>query len=173
MIRDGSEVTLSGVIFPVDSSSGASMGDIDFLPVYTGKTFGNVMYNAFWQSYSSVRMTYESLYRTIRGEYGMDAVSGPIGIGGEVEHIISDSQSTYVTLMNLLSLAMLISVSLGIMNLLPIPVLDGGHLLFFIIEAIRRKPLSEKAQAVINGVFMVILFGFMILVAFKDLFTLI
>lgn len=75
--------------------------------------------------------------------------------------------------MNLLSLAMLISVSLGIMNLLPIPVLDGGHLLFFIIEAIRRKPLSEKAQAVINGVFMVILFGFMILVAFKDLFTLI
>ena len=87
VIRDGSEVTLSGVIFPVDSSSGASMGDIDFLPVYTGKTFGNVMYNAFWQSYSSVRMTYESLYRTIRGEYGMDAVSGPIGIGGEVEHI--------------------------------------------------------------------------------------
>ncbi len=173
VIRDGSEVTISGVVFPVDSSTGVSMGDVDFLPVYTKKTFGNVMYNAFWQSYSTVRMTYESLYRTIKGEYGLDAVSGPIGIGGEVENIISDSQSAYVTSMNLLSLAMLISVSLGIMNLLPIPVLDGGHLLFFIIEAIRRKPLSEKTQMTINAVFTILLFGFMIFVTFKDLFSLV
>lgn len=172
VIRNGEEIVLTDVIFPVDSSSGISMGDIDFLPKYSEKSFGSVMYNAFWQSYSTIRMTYESLFRTVKGEYGMDAVSGPIGIGNQVEEVITSSSDMYVTCMNLLSMAMLISVSLGIMNLLPIPVLDGGHLLFYIIEAIRRKPLSEKTQATINAVFMILLFGFMIFVSLKDLFNL-
>lgn len=172
VIRDGNKVVLNDVIFPVDSSNGIPMGDVDFLPRYVRKNFGNVVYNAFWQSYSTIRMTYESLFRTIKGEYGMDAVSGPIGIGSQVEEVISSGQDMYVTCMNLLSMAMLISVSLGIMNLLPIPVLDGGHLLFYIIEAIRRKPLSEKTQMVVNAVFMVLLFGFMIFVSLKDIFSL-
>lgn len=172
VIRNGNKIVLDDVIFPIDSASGVSMGDIDFLPQYTNKTFGNVVYNAFWQSYSTIRMTYESLFRTVKGEYGMDAVSGPIGIGSQVEDVISGSKDMYVTCMNLLSMAMLISVSLGIMNLLPIPVLDGGHLLFYIIEAIRRKPLSEKTQMAVNAVFMVLLFGFMIFVSLKDIFSL-
>ncbi len=172
VIRDGKEVLIEDVSFPVEVSSGVVMGNLDFSVYYDEKSFGGVMYNAFWQSVSSIKMTYESLYHTISGEYGWEAVSGPIGIGGEVENIISGTESTYTAFMRLLSLAMLISVSLGIMNLLPIPILDGGHLLFYIIEAIRKKPLSENVQGTINAIFALLLFGFMIVIAFKDLFTL-
>ena len=65
-----------------------------------------------------------------------------------------------------------ISINLGIMNLLPIPGLDGARFLFLLVEAIRRKPLPQKKEAIVNLIGMALLFGLMILLVFKDVWTL-
>ena len=71
-------------------------------------------------------------------------------------------------IISLVMMAVLISVSLGICNLLPIPVLDGGHILFYVIELIRGKPMKPKTEAAINTAFMILLLGFMLFITVKD-----
>ncbi|MEG2004085.1 MAG: site-2 protease family protein [Clostridia bacterium] len=171
ILRDGEEMILKDVSFPVDGDP-IKMGSVDFKVYGKDKTFGTVIYESFYQSVSIVRMTFDSLFAVISGEYGWEGVSGPIGIGGEVGNIISGSDNFSRTVNQLATMAVLISISLGIFNLLPIPVLDGGHLLFYIIEAIRRKPMNPKIENAINGFFMILLFGFMLFVTFKDIFKL-
>lgn len=173
VIRNGEEIELTGVVFSATTEKGIAFGSIDFYIYGTEKTFGNVVHESFFRSISTVKMTIESLFATIRGDYGWEAISGPIGIGEEIGSVINESNGFAETVAYLANMMVLISVSLGIFNLLPIPVLDGGHLLFYIIEAIRRKPLDQKVENAINAFFMVILFGFMIFVVFKDIFNLI
>ena len=145
------------------------MGDCDFKVYQVDKDFGEVMYQAFWQPVSIVKMTFESLYRAVRGEYGWKAVSGPVGVGEQIKEVITATRSFGDTVISLVLMAVLISVSLGICNLLPIPVLDGGHLLFYVIELIRGKPLKPKTETAVNTVFMILLLGFMLFVTVKDI----
>lgn len=172
VLRNGEEVALEDVQFGIATEDGIAFGNIDFLVYRKEKTFVNVLYESFWQSVSSVYMTVDSLVDTFTGRYGMEAVGGPIAVGGEINNTIKTSDGFVVGLQRTLSLMMLISVSLGVFNLLPIPVLDGGRLLFYIIEAIRRKPLDPKIEQTLSGVFALLLFGLMFLVAFKDIVSL-
>jgi regulator of sigma E protease len=114
-------------------------------------------------------MTFDSLVDTFSGRYGIDAVGGPVAVGGEIDKTIKQSDSLLETVLNLATMAVMISVSLGIFNLLPIPVLDGGRLLFYIIEAIRHKPLNPKYEQAVSAVFTVLLFGLMAFVLIKDI----
>lgn len=84
---------------------------------------------------------------------------------------VSEQVSTYgfAAFINAL---VVISINLGIMNLLPIPGLDGARFLFLLVEAIRRKPLPQKKEAIVNLIGMALLFGLMILLVFKDVWTL-
>ena len=172
VLRDGEEVFLEDVSFGIEDEEGISFGNMDFLVYRKEKTVVNILYESFWQSVSTVYMTVDSLVDTFSGRYGMEAVGGPIAVGGEINNTIKTSEGFVVGLQRTLSLMMLISVSLGVFNLLPIPVLDGGRLLFYIIEAIRRKPLNPKIEQTISGVFALLLFGLMFLVAFKDIVSL-
>ena len=169
VIRNGEKVLVEGVAFQQTESSGVWMGDCDFKVYQVDKDFGEVMYQAFWQPVSIVKMTFESLYRAVRGEYGWKAVSGPVGVGEQIKEVITATRSFGDTVISLVLMAVLISVSLGICNLLPIPVLDGGHLLFYVIELIRGKPLKPKTETAINTVFMILLLGFMLFVTVKDI----
>ncbi len=169
VLRDGERVTLEDVRFGIDTEDGIAFGNMDFRVYAKGKTFANVVYESFWQSVSTMYMTVDSLVDTVSGRYGIDAVGGPIAIGGEINETIQMSSGFGDTVRNLAYLAVMISVSLGIFNLLPIPVLDGGRLLFYIIEAIRRKPMDPKLEQTISAAFALLLFGLMFLVAFKDL----
>jgi regulator of sigma E protease len=172
VLRDGEEVFLEDVSFGIETEEGIAFGNIDFLVYRKEKTVLNVLYESFWQSVSTVYMTVDSLVDTFSGRYGMEAVGGPIAVGGEINNTIKTSEGFVVGLQRTLSLMMLISVSLGVFNLLPIPVLDGGRLLFYIIEAIRRKPLNPKIEQTLSGIFALLLFGLMFLVAFKDIVSL-
>ncbi len=169
VLRNGKEVYLKDVSFGIETEKGIAFGNQDFLVYRKEKTFTNVVYESFWQSVSTVYMTVDSIYDTFSGKYGMDAVGGPIAIGGEINNTIQESKSLVEILQNLASLTVMISVSLGICNLFPIPVLDGGRLLFYIIEAIRRKPMNPKFEQAISAFFALLLFGLMFMVAFKDL----
>ena len=103
----------------------------------------------------------------ISGKYGISAVSGPVGV------TVAIANAAKASLMNILPIMALITINLGIFNLLPIPALDGGRLLFILIEMIARKPVPQKYESVVHAVGFVILIGFMILVAAKDIWTLI
>ena len=169
VIRNGEEIVLNDVCFGTESEDGISFGKIDFAVYIKEKTLTNVMSEAFWQATSTVYMTVDSLIDTFTGRYGMDAVGGPVAVGGEIDQTIKESEGFGEAVRNIAVLTVMISVSLGIFNLLPIPVLDGGRLLFYIIEAIRRKPLNPKYEQAISAVFMVLLLGLMFLVMMKDI----
>ncbi|MFY8152874.1 MAG: RIP metalloprotease RseP, partial [Hyphomicrobiales bacterium] len=88
-----------------------------------------------------VERTYDYLAKLVRGRESVDQLSGPIRIA-QVSGIVASSSG----LMGLLNLAAILSVSIGLMNLFPVPMLDGGHLMFYAIEAVRGRPLSDRAQ---------------------------
>lgn len=169
VIRNGERVALSGVSFATETEKGIVTGAQDFYVYRKPYTFGNVLYESFWQANSTVYMTVDSIIDTFRGRYGIDAVGGPIAVGDGMGDIISQSESFGQGLGNVAVMLVFISVSLGVVNLLPIPVLDGGRLLFYIIEAIRRKPLDPKVENAVSAAFTVLLFGLMIFIALKDI----
>lgn len=164
--RDGSEQVIKNVVFFKGSERGVVYGEVDFLLAEEEKTFGNVCYNAFFQPLSSLKMTLDSLVSTFTGRYGMEALSGPVGIGEQIGEVIhSGSEGSMEVLFTLI---VMITLSLGVCNLLPLPVLDGGRFLLYLIEGIRRKPLPPKVETIIMSVSMALVLGLMALVMFKD-----
>ena len=110
-----------------------------------------------------MRMCWESIIDLITGRYTLAAVSGPVGISGAIGDAARQGAAS------LLNITLLISMNLGFMNLLPIPALDGGRLLFLLFEAVARRPLDKKVEGYIHFIGMMILFGIMILVTCKDI----
>ncbi|MBE6691975.1 MAG: RIP metalloprotease RseP [Ruminococcaceae bacterium] len=169
VVRNGDTVYLKDVVFGTETEQGVKMGVMDFRVYAKEKNFKSVVYESFWQSVSNVYITVDSLVDTLSGRYGIEAVGGPIAVGEEINNTIRESESFGDTLYRLGTFLVMISVSLGVFNLLPIPVLDGGRLLFYIIEAIRRKPLNPKIEQNISAFFMILLLGLMVFVACNDI----
>lgn len=95
----------------------------------------------FSETWFVVERTYDYLSKLVRGRESTDQLSGPIRIA-QVSGMVASTGGV----LGLVSLAAILSVSIGLMNLLPVPMLDGGHLMFYAIEALRGRPLSERAQ---------------------------
>ena len=85
----------------------------------------------------------------------------------------SKSEGTMILWMNMLNMAVLLSANLGVMNLLPLPALDGGRLVFLIIEAIRRKPINRKVEGSIHFAGLMLLMALMVFVMYNDIVKLI
>ena len=161
VLRDGVEHTFT-VTFPVLEEEGQSFGKMDFRVYAKEKTVGGTLVYAVQKSALTVRMVWESLFDLITGRYSFAAVSGPVGISGAIGEAASDG------LTPLLSLVALISINLGVMNLLPIPALDGGRLLTITIEMITRKRLPTKVEGIINAVGLILLLGLSVVILIKD-----
>ncbi len=166
--RGEKEVEIKNVVFPMYSDKNVLFGESDFRVFIKEKTGVNVLYEAFFQSVSTLKMTIYSITDTFSGRYGVEALSGPIGIGEQV----GEMAKSKFPITNLLTLMVLVSLSLGVCNLLPLPVLDGGRVLLFIIEAIRRKPLNPKIESAIMAISMGAVLLLMVLVALKDIVAL-
>ena len=161
--RNGETVILEDVVFPVTEESGTKLGTVDFRVYSLEKTFGNVIRESFYQSVNTVKMIWESLFDLIRGRYGIEAVSGPVGAAQALVET-----GTKYGFMDFIYLVVIISMNLGVMNLLPLPALDGGRIIFLIIEAIRRKPLKIEVESYINFGGLVLLLLFSVFIIFKD-----
>lgn len=120
----------------------------------------------FW-----ISITVEGLKQLVTGSVGMDQLSGPVGIVDVVDDTYQQSKSygIVVVLMQMLNIGILLSANLGVMNLLPLPALDGGRLVFLIIEAIRGKRVSPEKEGMVHMIGMMLLFALMIFVLFNDL----
>ncbi|MFT6190009.1 MAG: regulator of sigma E protease [Oleispira sp.] len=107
--------------------------------------------------------TLESLWKMILGDLSVKNLSGPITIAKVADSSASNGLQAFIGFLALLS------VSLGVLNLLPIPVLDGGHILFYAIEAIRGRALSERTQIVAVQVGMALLMSLMVIAFYNDI----
>ena len=165
--RDGKKVELKSVKFATFEENGISYIDWDFKIYGREKTFWNYIAETFKTAISFCAVIWRSLIDLISGKFGISAVSGPVGVTAAIGGAAKQS------LISLLPIAALITINLGIFNLLPLPALDGGRLLFILIEMIRRKKVPEKYEYAVHTVGFILLIAFMLLITAKDIWSLI
>ena len=167
VIRSGERLVIRNVEFPTFTESGTVFGDYDFAVYKEEATFGAIVKHSYFRSLSTVKMIWDSLVDLLTGRYGMEALSGPVGV---TEVIVETAQSRQTA--NLLYLTCVIAINLGVVNLLPIPALDGGRILFVLIEMIFRKPVNRKVEGYIHGAGMLLLLALIAFITLKDIIKL-
>ena len=163
ILRDGEKMTLTGVVFPGNVTEGVAFGEADFLVYAEEKTAGRVISHAFFRGVSTVKMIFDQLGDLLTGRFGINAMSGPVGVTDAMVTVAKTDMATY------LYLVLIITVNLGVFNLLPIPALDGGRLLFLLVEAVTRKPVKREVEGMIHFIGMAILLLLMLMITFKDI----
>ncbi len=167
VMRDGEKVLLKDVTFETEEENGISYLTVDFTVYGIEKTFGSYLRQTVDTAFSYCSVIWRSLFDLIGGKYGISAVSGPVGV------TVAIGQAAKQSLLNILPIMALITINLGLFNLLPIPALDGGRLLFILIEMIFRKPVPQKYEAAVHTAGFILLFAFMLLISAKDIWSLI
>ncbi len=143
---------------------------IGFVPCSEDVTFVNVWGQAYNMTIYVVKLVYQSLFDMIRGAVSVNELSGPVGIVSVVHEAVSAKSDNLLQVLNLMGL---LTINLGVFNLLPIPALDGGRLLFMIIELIRRKPVPPEKEGMIHAIGLLLLLALIIFVSFNDVMKLI
>ncbi len=167
VLRDGKKTVVKDVSLPTQEEQGITFGVINFRIYTEEKNFPNTVKQAFFGATNAITQVFDSLKGMVTGKYGLQHMSGPIGVGEVI------GQAASVGLNSLLSITVLLTMNLGIFNLLPIPGLDGGKLVFLIAEAIIRKPIPRKIEERATVVGITLLMALVVVVAFKDVFVLI
>ena len=118
-----------------------------------------------------IRTTLLSLKELVTGQLGFQNLSGPVGVVDAIGTTYEESKSEGALMlwMNMLNMAVLLSANLGVMNLLPLPALDGGRLVFLVIEAIRRKPINREIEGKIHFAGLMALMVLMVVVMYNDI----
>ena len=165
--RDGKELLIPDVMFPSGMEDGIELGSLDFYVLAEESTVGNVLKTTLWRSVSSIKMVFDSIRGIVTGRFTLAAMSGPIGVSSAVADVASKPMAGW----NILYLFALIAMNLGVMNMLPIPALDGGRVFFRIIEILRfGRPVNPKVEATVHGLGMTLLLMATFIIACKDLF---
>ncbi|KGA82836.1 zinc metalloprotease [Lysinibacillus fusiformis] len=161
--RDGQSINLNMTVKEVQQD-GEKYGQIGVL--YDSPREFNplkaVVYGA-QETYNMTVKIFELLGMLITGKFTIDALSGPVGIYKATEQVAQYG------IMNLMNWAAMLSINLGIMNLLPLPALDGGRLLFFGFEALRGKPIDRQKEGIVHFVGIVLLMILMVVVTWNDI----
>ena len=137
---------------------------LDFYVYSTKKTFKNVMHQSFFGAISVVKAVWFSLLGLFSGVFSMNSLSGPIG----TIEVIS-STFNIKNMIPFFQVLMMMTINVGVFNLLPFPALDGGRVVFLLIEKILGRPVPQKYEAIVNTVGLFLLFGLMIFTAFSDI----
>ncbi len=167
VLRNGEKKELEDVKFGTFTEEGFTYLTVDFTVEGKARTLGSLLSQTVKTTTSYFAVIWRSLIDLITGKYGISAVSGPVGVTATIGSAAKQS------LANLLPIMALITVNLGVFNLLPIPALDGGRLVFILFEMIFRKPVPQKYESVIHAVGFAVLIAIMLIVTAKDIFGLI
>lgn len=167
--RDGTEHTVT--LTPVADENGYYRYGFEKVNIRTkGTVLQTLGYSAAELRYW-LKATVESLIKLVRGHVGLDDVSGPVGIVDAIGTTYEESRADgwYYVMLNMIVMSILLSVNLGVMNLLPIPALDGGRLIFLLFEAIRGKAVPQEKESMVHFLGFVVLMGLMVVVLFNDI----
>lgn len=177
VIRDGEKIVLND--FPMYRNTydghpnrfGLSVGG-HLIPA----TLWTKLQYTWYQALDFVQLVWFSLVQLVTGNAGMEDLSGPVGIVSTITEVGESSKTVQIAVQNIAYFAALIAVNLAVMNLLPLPALDGGRIFFLAIDAISlalfRKKVPEKYQAAINMAGFAALMCFMLLVTVHDVYKL-
>jgi regulator of sigma E protease len=164
VLRQGKIVTLPDVQFDqVVAEDGSKTMSLGFRVYGIAKTPHSVFKESLNEFAYYARLIVRSLVDLVRGRVSVNDLSGPVGIVSAINTAVSYGWA------DVLSLAALITINLGIFNLLPLPALDGGRFVFLVIEGVRRKPVPLKIQAAVNAAGMAVLLMLMVFVTFHDI----
>lgn len=168
--RDGK--THTAVLTPkYDEESGSYlMGIYGTTARAKGSALETLRYSAYEVKYW-ITSTIESLGQLIRGRVSVNEMSGPVGIVKVIGDTYTQAKSdgVFMVFLNMLNMCILLSANLGVMNLLPIPALDGGRLVFLVVEAVRGKRMDPNKEGALNFVFLMALMALMIVIMFNDI----
>ncbi len=164
--RDGKKTDIKDVKFESEEIGGINYLTVDFYVEGKEKTFTNFIGHTFDTAVSYCAVVYRSLIDLLTGRYGISAMSGPVGVTAAIGSVAKQN------LFNVLPVMALITINLGLFNLLPFPALDGGRLVFILFEMIVRKPVPQKYEAIVHTVGMALLLLLMLLITVKDVWTL-
>ncbi len=157
LLRD--ETHIAKTVVPQDDNG---RGLIGIAPASKKHAFFSSLYLGLTYTWFLIQLIFVSLFQMISGSIPAD-VAGPVGIAAVVGEMMQEGVS------NLISLAAIISVNLGIINLLPIPALDGSRIVFLILEGIRGKPVDPRKEGFIHFVGFTLLILLMVFIAFHDI----
>ena len=157
--RDGKEIEIKSIPTYTNEQGRKVIGIVSTIVHSPGKAFKT----ALSECTTMIRALRDFFVRLFRGQASSDEVGSIVQIVA-----VSGEYAEQYGLLTVIYLIALVSVNLGFMNLLPIPGLDGGRILFVLIRVITRGKLSAKAEAVINNVFMILLLGLMVVLMIKD-----
>ncbi len=164
VMRDGKKVQLNNVTFDtyVDEN-GVTQMVLDFTVYPIQKTVRSVVREAKNWTISIARLIFLSLVDLVTGHVAINQMSGPVGIVSTI------SEAVNYGFRSVLMILAMITINLGVFNLLPFPALDGGRLVFLLIEFFTGKPLNPKYEIAVNTRGMIVLLGFMAFVTFSDI----
>ncbi len=168
--RDGEKVSLDNVKFELkqDEKTGRNYLVYDFVVLGKVRTFGNTITQSAKQEVSVATIVWRSLIDMLRGRYGLNELSGPVG----TVDIIADAVGGVNTLAGartLIMLMVMITVNLGVFNMLPLPALDGGRLIFLLWEGITRRRVPPKFEGIVHFVGLLLLILLMLVVSYSDI----
>lgn len=168
VIRNGEKILIEDVEFhsKVDPVSGAEFGRVDFSPRVDEFTFVNLIKHSFFRSVSTVKMVIDSFVGLLSGRFGVESVSGPVGVTQAISSVASQGFVYF------LYIFVVITINLGVFNLIPFPALDGGRILFLLIEAVSRKKINPKIEGYINFLGLMFMLLLAIFVTFNDVLRL-
>lgn len=171
--RDGKEYTVN-VATKADEEGRQRLGISMGLGYIKGNALTCLRYGAYEVKYW-IDLTFMSLKMLLRGQVGIKDMSGPVGVVSAIGGVYTESASRGILtlVINMLNMAILLSANIGVMNLLPIPALDGGRLVFLILEAIRGKRVNPEKEAMVHFVGIMALMVLMVVVMYNDVMRLI
>ena len=179
VVRDGRHIRLEDV--PRQTCTSTDGTTYQGFGLYVGTeqipaTLGAKLRFAWYQALDFVQLVWFSLAQLFSGNAGMQDLSGPVGIVSTITEVGAASKTTLIAVQNIAYFAALLAVNLSVMNLLPIPALDGGRIFFLAVDALSlalfKRKVPEKYQAAVNTAGFVVLMGFMLVVTFHDVFKL-
>ena len=169
VIRDGEKMLLENVEFKQFEYEGRQYVELDFYILGEEPGVKNVLKNAILDSASIVQMVRLSLVDMVTGKYGIKDISGPVGTVTAIAESTAAPEQFSEKILTALTFLSMITINVGVFNLLPFPALDGGRLFFIIIEMIRRKPIPAEKEGRIHTIGMIILLAFMAVVMVSDI----
>ncbi|WP_188454355.1 RIP metalloprotease RseP [Virgibacillus oceani] len=159
--RDGNTEELTIVPDKVETQ-GVTIGQIGVTHLFEKSITGTLKYG-FVQTYDTTKLILTNLIMLVTGQYSIEMLSGPVGIYDVTDQVVQTG------FMNFVMWTAILSVNLGIVNLVPLPALDGGRLLFVGIEAVRGKPIDPQKEGIVHFVGFALLMLLMIVVTWNDI----
>lgn len=175
VVRDGKKLTFNHIKLNSVKNNGKNIVSLDFKVYRIDKNPGTLITKSLSDTVSTVRMVWASLAGLVSGKFGFNDIAGPVGTATVISQAASAGLKVnfWAAFSNILYVMMIITVNLGVVNLLPFPALDGGRLIFLIIEGIRRKPINPKYEGWVNAAGFALLMVLMVVVTFSDILRLI